>query len=116
MTGDFAFVVKRGDTAKPLRFHLRRENSDGTYSDIDLSGASAAFYMRERGKRTNTVDGSACTISAATSGKGYYDFQAADVDTAGIYDAEIVVTYSDSTIESFPEDEHLTIIIIDDLS
>jgi len=55
MSGDYSFSVKRGDTNKKLRFHLRRENTDGTYSDIDLTNAAAKFYMREIGKRTNTV-------------------------------------------------------------
>jgi len=115
MTGDYSFMIKKGDTHKLLRFHLRRENTDGTYSDVDLTGASASFYMRKREKRTNKIDGSSCTISAPTAGKGYYEFSSSDVDETGTFDAEIKVTFSDSTEETFPDDQQIIVIIYEDL-
>jgi len=103
--------VKKGDTGSPLRCHLRRLNEDGTYSDAVLTGATLTFSMRKRGKTTRTVDAQGMTVESATGGLAYYTFVAGDVDETGTFDGEIVVTYSDTTTETFPEEGFITVVV-----
>jgi hypothetical protein len=55
------------------------------------------------------------TIVNGLTGQIRYDWLAADTDTVGTYQAEFEVTYSDSSIETFPNDEYLTILITPEL-
>ena len=64
--------------------------SNGT--PVDLTGASVRFRMRPMGSSTMKVD-AAATIVTPSQGQLQYDWQAADVDTAGIYLAWWVVTF-----------------------
>jgi hypothetical protein len=113
---DLTFQIKKGDTYKPLSLHLKYKTSTGT-SAVDLSNATAVFYMRLRNAKTNKVDGSACSITGATSGYLQYAWADADVNTAGIYDGEVVVTFSDGSEETFPEDDdYIRIVIEEDMA
>ena len=44
-----------------------------------------------------------------------YEWQPGDTDTEGFYDAEFEVTYSDGTVETFPNRGFITVIISPDL-
>lgn len=111
---DLIFRIKKGDTSKPIRFHLKRKTTTGT-ADVDLTGATVVLDMRERNSRAQKIDGQACNIDVEAEGKGSYDLSASEVDTPGTYDAELLVTYSDSTKETFPEDETIVVEIYEDI-
>lgn len=115
MTGNYGFTIKKGDTHKTLKMYIVRENTDGTYTDVNLTGATAKFYMRERGKRDKKINGTACTINLPATGRLYYTFTASNVDTPGVYEAEVVVTFSDTSIETFPEGENIIVFIKSDV-
>ena len=62
------------------------------------------------------ISGASVTITDASLGLVTYSFTAANTDTAGVYHAEIEVTYSDSTIETFPNNDWIVITILDDIA
>lgn len=104
------FSIKQNDTAPSLRATLL----NGSGNVIDLTGATVRFHMRELGKTTIIVN-QACTVINAAGGIVQYDWVAADTDTIGSYQAEFQVTYSDGTIETFPNDSYIRVDIIDDI-
>lgn len=106
------FYVKQNDTAPSIRATLK----DGDDDVIDLTGATVRFHMRTIGGTTAKVDSAVTVISPATSGIVQYDWVADDTDTIGTYQAEFEVTYSDSRIETFPNNGYITIEIKDDIT
>lgn len=106
------FYVKQNDTAPSIRATLK--DSDNTV--INLTGATVRFHMRTIGGTTAKVDSAATVVSPATSGVVQYDWVAADTDTVGTYQAEFEVTYSDGTIETFPNNGYIVVEITDDIT
>lgn len=105
------FYVKQNDTAPSIRATLK----DGDDDAIDLTGASVRFHMRSIGGTSAKVD-SAATVVTAASGIVQYDWVAADTDTVGTYQAEFEVTYSDTRIETFPNNGYIVVEITDDIT
>lgn len=105
------FYVKQNDTAPSIRATLK----DGDDDAIDLTGASVRFHMRSIGGTSAKVD-SAATVVTASSGIVQYDWVAADTDTVGTYQAEFEVTYSDTRIETFPNNGYIVVEITDDIT
>lgn len=103
--------IKRHDTAPAFTATLRDAN--GTV--IDLTGASARFLMREPRARILKVNG-AMTIPDAANGRVSYAWATGDTDTAGKYQVEVEVTFSDSTIQTFPNDGHHDLHVVKDLN
>lgn len=106
-----AFTIKQNDTAPSLKATLK----DGSGTVIDLTNATVRFHMKAVGATTTTTD-RACSVIDATNGVVQYNWQPADTDTVGTYTAEFEVTYSDGTIETFPNDSYLTVIIRAEIS
>ena len=98
------FYIKQNDTKPSLAAQLL---SDG--SAVDLTGATVKFHMG------SSVDAAATIVDAAT-GNVRYDWSAADTTTSGTFNAEFEVTFSDGTIETFPNDEHLHIVITEEVA
>lgn len=101
-----AFKIKQNDTSPSLQATLK----DAFGTAIVLTGASVKFHMK-------ALDGtvkvnSAMTVTNASGGVVQYDWQTGDTDTVGSYSAEFEVTYSDSTIETFPNNQNLTISVV----
>ena len=105
------FYVKQNDTAPSIRATLK----DGDDDAIDLTGAEVRFHMRSIGGTSAKVD-SAATVVTAASGIVQYDWVAADTDTVGTYQAEFEVTYSDTRIETFPNNGYIVVEITDDIT
>ncbi len=105
-----AFRIKTNDTAPQLIVTL----TDAAGNKVNLTGATARLHMKKYGASSLKVD-AAATIANATTGKVSYDWSALDTDTAGTYYGEIEITYSDSKVETFPNNGYFTIIIHEDL-
>ena len=103
------FIIKRNDTAPALAATC--QDADG--NAIDITGASVRFHMID--KNDVTVVDAAATIVSASAGTIKYAWQAADTDESGSFRGEFEVTYSDSTIETFPNSNYIQIQIYDDL-
>ena len=105
------FYIKQNDTVPSLRAAL--ENGSGTA--VDLTGATCQFHLREIGKTSVTTDSTAQIVNEAT-GIVQYNWVADDTDTVGSYQAEFEVTYSDGTIETFPNNGYIRVEITDDIT
>lgn len=92
--------MKRNDTV-PLTATLRVAGAP-----IDLEGATVRFHMRDSAG-TLVVDSAATVIqngdgSDGTKGRVKYEWVASDTATAGVFSLEWEVTFSDSTVRTFP--------------
>jgi len=105
------FYVKQNDTSPAMLATL--QDADG--NAVNVTGATVRFHMRAVGSTTVVVD-EAATIVTALDGLVRYDWQAADTDTIGSYQAEFEVTYADATRETFPNDAYIRVEIIDDIA
>ena len=106
------FYIKQNDTAPSIRATLK----DGSGNAIDLSNATVRFHMKDLAG-TIKIDAAANIIIPATNGVVQYAWQSGDTDTAGSYYAEFEVTYTtDSTVESFPNDGNIGILITKELN
>ena len=106
------FNIKQNDTAPSIRANLK----DGDAAAVDLTGASVRFHMRTIGGTTSKVDASGVIISPPASGVVQYNWVGADTDTVDSYQAEFEVTYSDGTVETFPNDSYIRVEITDDIT
>ena len=104
------FWIKQNDTQPALRAQLK----DGDDLPIVLTGSSVRFHMRTLAG-TTVVD-AAATIITAANGIVQYNWQAADTAAIGSYQAEFEVTYSDTTIETFPNSGYIRVEITDDIA
>ena len=105
------FAIKRHDTGPSLNAVLTHDDNVA----VDLTGATVKFHMKDAFEGTVLVDQPAVIVDSA-AGKVRYDWDAADTAQAGCFPAEFEVTFSDGVIETFPNDENLTIIIAEDIA
>ena len=93
-----------GDTLTPLGAQLKQKSTSGTYQAVDLTGLIVKFSMvAEDGTSVVDETTTGVTIEDADDGKVSYDFQAADVTTAGTYYGWFHV-YSGSERDTYPVD------------
>lgn len=105
------FYIKQNDTSPALKVELKA--SDGTA--INLTGATVHFHMRDIETQVVKVD-SAATVTQATQGHVQYNWQTGDTNNAGVFEYEFQVTYSDSTIETFPNNGYSKLKITPEIS
>jgi len=105
-----AFNIKQNDTSPSLQATLK----DASGTAIALTGASVRFHMKAL-DGTVKVD-AAMAITNASGGVVQYNWQTGDTNTVGSYSVEFEVTYSDSTIETFPNNQNLTISVVRELN
>jgi hypothetical protein len=105
------FYIKQNDTSPAMLATLQDAND----AAVDLTSASVRFHLRPISSRTVKVD-AAATIVTAVDGTVRYDWDAADTDTTGSYQAEFEVTYADASIETFPNDGYIRVEIISDIA
>jgi hypothetical protein len=90
-----------GDTAKVYSAILTAKNSAGVDTPKNLTGLSVTFTMINAATGVAKVSAASATVVTAASGIVSYDFQAADVNTAGIYWASFKVIESSET-DTYP--------------
>jgi hypothetical protein len=70
--------------------------------------------MKAIGASTLKID-AGVTVTDPENGAIQYDWASGDTDTPGTYYAEFQVTYTDGSVESFPNTENLIVTIIRNL-
>ena len=101
------FVIKKNNTSPVLQATLK----DAFGNVINLNGASVRFHMKELGESTLKIDTQAEIVEPATSGIVRYSWRSGDTSSAGIFKAEFEVTYYDNNVETFPNEDFITILI-----
>ncbi len=75
-----------GDTLTPIGVQLKQKNNSGVLAVVDLTGMTVKFKMvSSAGVVIVAETANNVSVTAAITGKVQYDFQAADVDTVGVY-------------------------------
>lgn len=106
-----AFYIKRNDTSPAILAQL----VDGNDDPVLLTGATIRFHMKSVQKSTFILD-EAASIDDEDNSIVRYDWDASDTEASGVYRAEFEVTYADGSIETFPNDGYISVIITDDLA
>lgn len=105
------FNVKQNDTSPTMLATLQDASGDA----VNITGASVRFHMRPIGSSQIKVD-AAAVIVTALDGIVRYDWQASDTAVIGSYEAEFEVTFSDASIETFPNDGYIRVKIVSDIA
>lgn len=100
------FVIKQNDTSPSIEATLTNINGVA----INLSSCSVRFHMKNMTNGVLIVDQPA-TIVNAVNGVTRYAWQSADTQKPGMYNCEFEVTYSDNSIETFPNDDKIIVSI-----
>jgi len=100
------FVIKQNDTSPSIEATLTDING----SAVNIASSSVRFHMKNMSNNTLIVD-QAATIVNAASGIVRYAWQSADTQKPGLYNCEFEVTYSDNSIETFPNDDKIIVSI-----
>lgn len=99
-----------GDTLPELTFTLRDSNTaatgktlsatdETTWAPINLTGASVKLRIRELGS-TVVKSTLTCTVTDASNGEVATDFPTGTLDTAGIFEGELEVTFAGGGIQT----------------
>ena len=114
-----ALKIKQNDTLPVLPFRILQP--DGT-TPQDLTGVqSISMVVRVKGSAPTAppLFKKACVIMdqaiPANTGKGYYEWVAADTATAGTFEYELEMIWLDAHIQTVPADSYLDLSIIDDI-
>ena len=102
-----SFKIKRNDRLPAYEVLLDTGSS--------LVGATVLFFMTKRGGTTPKVNGGACTIVDAATGRVRYEWAVGDTDTAGTYDAEFEITYANGKKQTLPDEDYLEVTVSKDL-
>lgn len=104
------FVLKRNDTSSALLYAI-------TPASVSLVGATVVFNMRDKSTKTAVISRSAAVVYISTVNPTVrYNWLPADTDTAGTYEGEFEVTYSDGTIQTYPNTDYIDIKIYEDIA
>ena len=95
-------TITVGDTLTPLGVQLLQRDTSGALSAVDLAGKTVKFFMvDEDGTDVVTETETGVTVTGESDGQVQYDFQAADVDTAGTFYGWFRV-YSGAEYDTYP--------------
>ena len=92
---------RQGDTRTVLPVTLQQPDNTGILQPVNLTGLSVTFTMVNAATNATKVNAASATIVTAALGTVNYDFQAANVDTPGIYWGTFSVSHSGET-DAFP--------------
>jgi len=100
------FTIKQNDTSPAFQASLKDANG----ASVNLTGATVAFRMLAS---DNTLKVNyQMSVTDASAGSVTYNWQSGDTNTVGNYTCDIKVTYSDGSLETFPNNEYLTVTVI----
>ena len=105
------FFIKRNDDQPTLDVALR----DDKNRPVDVTGASVVFNMRNTADDTTKISGASVTVLAASKGEVRYSWTTTNTNTAGNFEAEFQVTFSDGGVQTFPNDGYIDVIITEDV-
>jgi hypothetical protein len=114
------FWIKSYDSGPPIRATLE----DGLGNRVDIAGSTVLFVMRyirdpDTGRRPGpqlfAKPANNDQVGAETTGDVSYDWEEGDTDIPGGYYAEWEVTFSDDTVETFPNAGHVRVAVIEHL-
>jgi hypothetical protein len=105
------FEVKRGDTAPTFRAQCL----DGT-DPVNLTAAPTVRFLMKTSAGVSVVAAN-MTKDDQTTLPGWvrYAWDSDDLAAAGTYLAEVEVTWADGKIQTFPRDEHVYVLVAEDL-
>jgi hypothetical protein len=103
----YGLVIKRGDTRPAFQGRCL----DGV-TPVDLSGATARLLRRLGAVALPAL---ALTIPVGTDGLVKRDWVAGDLADAGVWQAEVEVTWPSGGVQTFPADGYVTIHVVADL-
>ena len=105
-----AFIIKQNDTSPSLEATL----SDANLVPVNITAATVMLHMKAIGG--DVVLDQQMTITDAEGGVVQYDWQVGDTATVGTYYVEFEVTYSDGSVETFPNYGSLPLVITRELN
>lgn len=104
--------AKQGDTSPSVLRTLQ----DGDGNGINLTDADVVFNMRRiHGDQSPIIEAGEVTLVDASAGDVSYEWQPGDTDETGGFYGEFEVTFSDGSIETFPNDGYIRIAIVEQL-
>lgn len=103
------FYLKKGDTSPSLLYALHP-------TSVVLTGATVRFNMRLAGGAVKVNRAVAVIVTDTGTPTVRYDWNAGDVDTAGVYEAEFEVTYPGGAVETFPNADYIRVKITEDIA
>jgi hypothetical protein len=96
--------LKQGDLAPPLRID----------TNADVTGATSKLAFLRR-VHQNTIMQKTLTAVDEPNGILEYQWVAGDTDVPGTYEVEAVVTFAGGAVQTFPQRNHLEVIILPDV-
>ena len=105
-----AFYIKQNDTSPSMLANL----TDGDGNAINLTGANVKVHVKDlvgNIKIDRNID-----IPDPLIGRVRLNWQTGDTDTFGTYYVEFEATYNDGSIETFPNDGSVTLIVVRELN
>lgn len=106
------FTIKQDDTLPEIQAVLL--DSSTPAQPVQLVGCSVRFIMTNKATLAVQVDAEA-EIVDASAGIVKYVWQPEDTSIAGTYNGEFEVEFSDSRLETFPNDKYIQIRVKQDL-
>lgn len=107
------FTIKKDDTRPVIQRYLT-QTVDGVTTPVSLVSVSTVKLIMSTAPGVNLVTGVASIVTAA-SGAVAYKWATGDTATAGAYNAEWELAYSDGGYETVPNDGYFSIEIVADL-
>jgi len=104
------FTIGRGDRLPEITATLSGDDNEA----LDVTGCTVKFILTPVAGGTPTVS-AAATVTSASAGQVKYAWDADDTQTAGYYQAEWEVTYSDGRKLTVPNGKKLAVSIVQDL-
>jgi hypothetical protein len=96
------FQTKQFNTRNALKAKLLEANG----TPVDLTGATVRFYMQSsNGVVVNRA------MQVGENGEVLFVFESDEVAQAGLFNAEIIVTYGDNRKEIYPNDGYIRVYI-----
>lgn len=104
------FQIKKGDTRPAIQATISSLPTDVLNTVV--------FYMSDKSGVRKVNAGSGTIVQQPSTTQPAivkYQWQVGDTDTAGVYNGEFEVTYSDGRIETYPNQRYLTIEVLESL-